>query len=399
MDKLAVFGGTPVRNEKIYYGHQSIDQSDLDAAGSVLLSDYITCGPAVSQAEKDLEDYTGAKYATLVSNGTAALHLACIAAGIGPGDEVITTPLTFAASANCILYCGGTPVFADVNSDTYTIDPKDIEKKITDKTKAVIAVDFTGQTAQLDEIRDICNRHNLVFIEDAAHSIGTVYKDRKVGSIADMTCFSFHPVKNITCGEGGAILTNDARYNKVLKDARTHGIVHDKEIFEYPDLNEGPWYYEQQFLGYNYRLTDFQSAILSNQLKKLDSFKKRRQEICSFYRSELDSIPGIILQKQLPESDSCNHLFVIRIDTTVLNCSRTEFFNAMSKENVQCQVHYIPVYWFPYYQRLGYEKGICPNAELIYCGMMSIPLYPALSDKDCQDVVDAIRKVALYYSK
>ena len=397
MDKLAIFGGTPVRNEKIYYGHQSIDQSDLDAAGSVLLSDYITCGPAVSQAEKDLEDYTSAKYATLVSNGTAALHLACIAAGIESGDEVITTPLTFAASANCILYCGATPVFADVNLDTYTIDPQDIEKKITDKTKAVIAVDFTGQTAQLDEIRDICNRYNLVFIEDAAHSIGTVYKDRKVGNIADMTCFSFHPVKNITCGEGGAILTSDDRFNKVLKDARTHGIVHNKEIFEYPDLDEGPWYYEQQFLGYNYRLTDFQSAILSNQLKKLDSFKKRRQEICSFYRSELKNTPGIILQKQLPESDSCNHLFVIRIDADILNCSRSEFFDAMSKENVQCQVHYIPVYWFPYYQKLGYKKGICPNAEFIYSGMMSIPLFPSMTNDDCCDVVMAIKKIANYY--
>ena len=376
MEKLAIFGGPPVRNEKIFYGHQSIDQSDLDAAGKVLLSDFITCGPSVSHAENDLENYTGAKYATLVSNGTAALHLACLTAGVGPGDEVITTPLTFAASANCILYCGGTPVFADVNLDTYTIDPKDIEKKITDKTKAVIAVDYTGQTAQLDEIRDICDRYNLVFIEDAAHSIGTVYKDRKVGNI-----------------------TNNAHYNKILKDARTHGIVHDEVNFENPELNEGPWYYEQQFLGYNYRLTDFQSAILSNQIKKLDSFKKRRQEICSFYRSELEKIPGIILQKQLPESDSCNHLFVIRIDTNVLKCSRADFFDAMSKENVQCQVHYIPVYWFPYYQKMGYKMGLCKNAEYLYKHIMSIPFYPSLSNKDCQDVVDAIRKIAEYYCK
>lgn len=399
MEKLAIFGGNPVRKEKIYYGHQSIDQSDVDAAGKVLMSDYITCGPAVLKVEQALADYTGAGFATVVSNGTAALHLACIAAGIGPGDEVITSPLTFAASANCILYCGGIPVFADVNINTYNIDPIDIERKITEKTKAVIAVDFTGQAAQLDEIRDICDRYNLIFIEDAAHSIGTVYKERKIGSIADMTCFSFHPVKNITCGEGGAILTNQKEYDKVLKEARTHGIIHSEEDFEFPELDEGVWYYEQQFLGFNYRMTDFQAAILFNQLKKLDGFKKRRQEISEFYRSKLKDIPGIILQEQIPESDSCTHLFIIQIDTEVLTCSRVEFFNAMSKENVQCQIHYIPVYWFPYYQKMGYKMGLCKNAEYLYKHIMSIPFYPSLSNKDCQDVVDAIRKIAEYYCK
>lgn len=399
MEELAIFGGTPVRKEKIYYGHQNIDQSDVDAAAKVLMSDYITCGPAVLKAEKDLTDYTGAQYATLVSNGTAALHLACIAAGIGPGDEVITTPLTFAASANCILYCGGTPVFADVNIDTYNIDPADVERKITEKTKAVIAVDFTGQAAQLDEIKNICNRHNLIFIEDAAHSIGTVYKDRKVGNIADITCFSFHPVKNITCGEGGAILTNSTEYDKVLKDARTHGIIHRPEDFTYPDLNEGEWYYEQHFLGYNYRLTDFQASILSNQIKKLDGFKKRRQSISDFYRNELKDVPGIILQEQIPESDSCSHLFIIRLDSNIIKCSRADFFRAMSKENIQCQIHYIPVYWFPYYQDKGYKMGICPNAENIYKHIMSIPFYPALRDEDCKDVVKTIKKVAKYYSR
>ena len=397
MEKLAIFGGTPVRKEKIFYGHQCIDQSDVDAAGNVLLSDYITCGPAVIQAEKDLVDYTGASYATLVSNGTAALHLACIAAGICSGDEVITTPLTFAASANCILYCGGTPIFADVNCKTYNIDPKDIENKITKKTKAVIAVDYTGQAAQLDEIRNICDKYNLVFIEDAAHSIGTVYKNKKVGSIADLTCFSFHPVKNITCGEGGAILTNDDKYDRILKDARTHGIVHREEDFIFPELNEGLWYYEEQFLGYNYRLTDFQAAILSNQIKKLDGFKRRRKQICEMYRKELQNVDGIILQEEIPESDSCNHLFIIRVDRSVLNCSRTDFFYAMSKENIQCQIHYIPVYWFPYYAQLGYKRGMCPNAENIYKDIISIPLYPLMSDNDVYDVIRAIKKIANYY--
>lgn len=397
MEKLAIFGGIPVRKEKIFYGHQSIDESDIDAVNKALLSDYLTCGPAIPNAEKDLMDYTGAKYATLVSNGTAALHLACIAAGIGEGDEVITTPLTFAASANCILYCGGTPVFADVDKGTYSIDPEDIERKITPRTKAVIAVDYTGQAAQLDEIRLICDRYNLIFIEDAAHSIGTKYKGKQVGTIADMTCFSFHPVKNITCGEGGAILTNNIEYDRVLKDARTHGIIHDIERYIYPNLNEGAWYYEEQFLGYNYRMTDFQAALLSNQLKKLEIFKKRRQGICEYYRKELKDVPGVILQNMNPDSDSCNHLFVIRIDTDVLKCSRADFFNAMSKENVQCQIHYIPVYWFPYYQNKGYKLGLCPNAEYVYSGIMSIPLYPSLTDDDCKDVVEAIKKIAEYY--
>ena len=256
MNQLAIDGGEPVRKEKIYYGHQWIDEDDIKAVCDVLRSDYLTCGPAVTKFEEDLCEYTGVGYAVAVSNGTAALHCACIAAGIQPGDEVITTPLTFAASANCVLYCGGTPVFADVDPNTYNISPESIEEKITEHTKAVIAVDFTGQAVEHQKIREICDKYNLIFIEDAAHAIGTTYDAKPVGSLADMTCFSFHPVKTITGGEGGAVTTNSKEFYQKLLLAHTHGITHDEEMMQ--DIpHEGPWYYEQISLGYNYHMTDF----------------------------------------------------------------------------------------------------------------------------------------------
>lgn len=398
MSKLAIHGGTPIRKEKIYYGRQWVDDSDVKAVSEVLTSDLITCGPKVEELEKALAEFTEAKYAVAVSNGTAALHCACMAAGIGPGDEVITTPLTFAASANCILYCGGRPVFADVDLETYNIDPQSIEKLITEKTKAVVAVDFTGQAVKMKEIRELCDRYKLVFIEDAAHAIGTRYKEKPIGSLADLTCFSFHPVKTITAGEGGAITTNNAEYYKRLVLAHTHGITHEEELME--DLpHEGPWYYEQISLGYNYRMTDFQAALLLSQLGKLEGFKKRRQEIVKRYNDAFGRIPEILVQKEIPESDTCRHLYIIRLDLERLTCTRRQFFDAMSAENVHCQIHYVPVYWFPYYQSLGFEKGLCPNAEELYRGIMSIPLYPKMTDQDVEDVIHAVIKVAEYYGK
>lgn len=398
MEELAINGGTPVRKEKIYYGRQWIDEEDIQAVEETLRSDFITCGPKVKELEKSLCDYTGAKYAVVVNSGTSALHCACIAAGISDGDEVITTPLTFAASANCALYCGGRPVFADIDINTYNIDPECIASKITDRTKAVVAVDYTGQAVCVDEIKKICKENNLVFIEDAAHSIGTIYKGIKVGSLADMTCFSFHPVKTITGGEGGAILTNDESLYKKLMLARTHGIARYEELME--DLpHEGPWYYEQVSLGYNYRLTDFQAALIDSQLKKLDRFKLRRQEIVDRYNKAFEDIPEIIIQQEIPESDTCRHLYVIRLDLDKLKSTRREFFDAMSAEGVQPQIHYIPTYWFPYYRRLGYKKGLCPNAERIYEGIMSIPLYPKMLEEDVEDVISAIKKVVNYYRK
>ena len=398
MGRLAIDGGVPVREDRIYYGRQWITEEDVKAVCEVLTSDFITCGPKVDELEKVLADYTGSKYAVAVSNGTAALHCACIAADLGPGDEVITTPLTFAASANCILYCGATPVFVDVDPETYNIDPEQIEKHITEKTKAVIAVDFTGQATKVREIRDICDKHDLIFIEDAAHAIGTKYDSSPVGSLADMTCFSFHPVKTVTSGEGGAITTNNKELYQKLILAHIHGILHEEDLMEGAP-HEGPWYYEQVSLGYNYRMTDFQAALLLSQLKKLDGFSARRKEIVKEYNKAFKNIPELILQKEISESDTCRHLYMIQLKLEKLTCTRRQFFDAMSAENVQCQVHYIPVYWFPYYQKLGFKKGVCPNAEEIYKKVMSIPLYPKMTDQDVADVISAVTKVVNAYRK
>ena len=396
MERLAIKGGYPVRGGKIYYGRQWIDDEDVETVAETLRSDFITCGPKVEEMERELEAYTGAKHAVAVSNGTAALHCACIAAGIKPGDEVITTPLTFAASANCVLYCGGHPVFADIDPETYNIDPESILSRITDRTKAVIAVDFTGQAVDHDRIRKICDEHHLIFIEDAAHAIATKYNGKQVGSLADMTCFSFHPVKTITGGEGGAITTNNDDFYRKLVLAHTHGITREEcEMEDAP--HEGPWYYEQISLGYNYRLTDFQAALIVSQMKKLDRFAARRKEIVRKYDKAFQSIPEIMIQKEIPQSDTCRHLYIIRLDLSKLTCTRREFFDAMSEENVQCQIHYVPVYWFPYYRNLGYEKGLCPNAERIYEGIMSIPLYPKLTNQDVDDVIHAVKKVVENY--
>ena len=266
MEKLAIKGGYPVRSGKIYYGRQWIDDDDVQAVAGVLRGDFITCGPKVEEMERSLEAYTGAKYAVAVCNGTAALHCACIAAGIGPGDEVITTPLTFAASANCALYCGATPVFADIDPETYNIDPDSIRAHITSKTKAIIAVDFTGQAVKHKEIREICEEFHLVFIEDAAHAIATKYDGKQVGSLADMTCFSFHPVKTITGGEGGAVTTNNEEYYKKLVLAHAHGITHDEAMMEEAP-HEGPWYYEQVNLEMCIRDSPYLTQFSINGLK------------------------------------------------------------------------------------------------------------------------------------
>lgn len=398
MERLAIHGGYPVRSSKIYYGRQWIDEDDIAAVAQTLRSDFITCGPKVDEFESELAAYTTAKYAVAVSNGTAALHCACMAAGIGPGDEVITTPLTFAASANCALYCGAKPVFADIDPDTYNIDPESIRAHITPKTKAIVAVDFTGQAVKHKEIRALCEEFHLVFIEDAAHAIATKYDGKPVGSLADMTCFSFHPVKTITGGEGGAITTNSEEYYKKLMLVRTHGITHEEADMEGAP-HEGPWYYEQIALGYNYRLTDFQAALITSQMKKLEKFAARRREIVRIYNEAFAKIPEIIVQKEIPESDSCRHLYIIRLNLDKLSCTRKEFFDAMAAENVQCQIHYVPVYWFPYYQHLGYQKGLCPHAEDIYKGIMSIPLYPKMSDMDVKDVISSVIKVVSFYRK
>jgi UDP-4-amino-4,6-dideoxy-N-acetyl-beta-L-altrosamine transaminase len=399
MNKLAISGGSPVSPEPIHYGRQYIDYADIKAVSDVLRSPFLTCGPDIPSLEKKLCEITGARYAVAVCNCTAALHIACMAAGIGSGDEVITTPITFAASANCILYCSGTPVFADIDPETYCIDPAEIEKKITPRTKAVIPVHFTGQTVQHDEIAALCREHNLLLIEDAAHAIGSTYKGHPVGSLpgTDMTCFSFHPVKTVTCGEGGAVTTNSFELYQKLLLARSHGITREKNQMEHPC--DDPWYYEMISLGYNYRMTDFQAALLESQLKKLDLFSKRRKAIVAMYDKAFLKVPEIIIQKEIPESCPTRHLYIIQLNTDALRCTRRKFFDALTAENICCQVHYIPVYRHPYYEHLGYPRGLCPKAEHLYERIISLPLYYSLTDVQVNMVITAVKKITAFYRR
>lgn len=397
MEKLAIFGGEPVRKERIFYGKQWIEEDDVEAVRETMLSPYITCGPKVEELEKKLCEITTAKHAVAVSNGTAALHVACLAIGIKPGDEVIVSAITFAASSNCVLYCGGTPVFADIRPDTYNIDVEDVKRKITDKTKAIVAVDFTGQAVELDELRKICDEHHLYLIEDGAHSIGTKYKGRPVGSIADITTFSFHPVKTVTAGEGGACMTNDDELYKRMHLFRSHGITRD--INEMVNKSDALWYNEQVMLGFNYRMTDFQAALLVSQLGKLEKFSNLRKEVRKKYDAAFKDMPELFLQESIPESDTTQHLYIIRLNPDKLKCNRREFFDALYAEGTCPQVHYLPVYMHSYYESLGYKKGLCPVAEATYDQIMSIPFYAALSDKEIEDTIKAVKKVVAYYQK
>ena len=397
MEKPAIEGGTPVRETKLFYGHQYIDDADVKAVSEVLVSDYLTCGPKITELEERLCKLTGAKYAVMCSNGTAALHIAALAAGVGADDELITTPITFAASANCALYCGAKPVFADINPRTYNISPQSVAQKITDKTKAVVAVDFTGQAVELDPLLELCHQKGIVLIEDGAHSIGTKYNGKPIGSIADMTTFSFHPVKTVTGGEGGAVLTNrEDLYQKLLL-YRSHGITKEERFYE--NESHGPWYHEQIDLGYNYRITDIQCALILSQLDKLERFAKRRREIVEQYNEAFRKLPELFVQEEIAESDTVRHLYILRIVPERLKIDRRGFFEALAAENIACNVHYIPVYWHPYYEKLGYKKGLCPNAEKLYNEILSLPLYYSLTDDDVADVIAAVEKIVAYYKK
>lgn len=394
---LAVKGGKPVRDSYLNYGRQYIDNEDINAVVKVLKSDFLTCGPMIKKAERKLCQVTGAKYCTLVSSGTAALHSACLAAGIGRGDEVIVSPMTFAASANCVLYCGGIPVFADIDAHSWNISPQEVEKNITSRTKAVIAVDYMGQAADLNALRAICKKHHLILIEDAAHSLGTRYEGKMVGSIADLTTFSFHPVKTVTAGEGGAVATNDFSLDEKVRLYSKHGIVRDREKLS--DKNESNCYYEQQALGFNYRITDMQAALLASQMNKLDAFSQRRKELTAFYNENFSKIPGIILPREIPQSDTIRHIYIVRLDTDQLTVDRNTVLRALHAENIGAAIHYIPVYLMPYYQHLGYKRGICPNAEKHYRTLLTLPLFYSMTDQDAADVVTAVKKVINFYKK
>lgn len=370
----------------IPYGRQTIDEDDINAVVDVLKSDYLTTGPKIAEFEQTVASYTGAKYAVAISNGTSALHAACFAAGIGRGDEVITTPLTFAASANCVLYCGGTPVFADVDPYTYNIDPEDIRKKITDKTKAIIAVHLAGQPCDMDEIHSIAQEHNLIVIEDGAHALGSVYKGKKVGCLSDMTTFSFHPVKPITTGEGGMIMTDNEELYKRLVLFRSHGITRDESMMT---RNEGPWFYQQLDLGYNYRITDIQCALGCSQMRKLDKFLKRRRELAERYNNAFIECDNIVTPYQLPDTQSGWHLYIVQVK----NHDRKQVFETLRDKGIGVNVHYIPVYMHPYYQEHGYKDVHCANAEEIYSHIISLPLYPGLTDDQQDYVIDTLKQL------
>jgi UDP-4-amino-4,6-dideoxy-N-acetyl-beta-L-altrosamine transaminase len=374
----------------IPYGKQYIDEEDINEVIKVLKSDYLTTGPKIQQFEKELCKVTNAKYATAISNGTTSLHAACYAAGIKKGDEVITTPITFAATSNAILYCGGTPVFADIDKTTYNIDPQSIEEKITNKTKAIIAVDYTGNPCDYDKIINIAKKYNLIVIEDAAHAIGSEYKGIKVGSIADITTFSFHPVKTITTAEGGAVTTNNKEYDTKLKLFRSHGITRDRNLMI---KDEGLWYYEQLELGNNYRLNDLQCALGISQLKKLTEFKTKRRCIVEKYKEYLKEVKEIILPHETEGAKSCYHIFVIKLNNETITKSRKEVFDELRNKNIGVNVHYIPVYYHPYYKQLGYNKGICPVAEEFYELIITLPLHPQMTDNNIKYICDSLKKV------
>lgn len=380
-----------MRSTYLPYARQWIDERDVEAVVAVLKGDFLTTGPLIPELESKMAKTVGARHAVAFSNGTAALHAACYAAGIGQGDEVITTPMTFAASANCILYQSGTPVFADIDERTYNLDPVEVEKRVTDRTKAIIAVDFTGQPARLAELRRLAERRGLVLIEDAAHALGASYRGSKVGSVSDMTMFSLHPVKHVTAGEGGVITTDSDDYWRKLVDFRSHGIVRETSRLEHE--SPGAWYYEMQSLGYNYRMTDFQAALAVSQLDKLDYFVERRREIADRYNEALCDLEEVVLPYQDGDGESSWHLYVVQLNLDRLNAGRDEVYERLHRENIGANLHYIPVYLHPYYRRLGYERGLCPKAERFYDRVLTLPLFPAMTDRDVEDVIHAFRKV------
>lgn len=367
----------------IPYGRQTVDESDIQAVVEVLRSDYLTTGPKVSEFEKKAADYVGAKYAVAVCNGTAALHIACLAAGIGKGDEVITTPITFAASANCALYCGAVPVFADIDPVSYNIDPGEIEKCISPKTKAIIPVHYTGQPCDMDAVTEIAKKHHLLVIEDAAHAMGASYHNRKIGSISDMTCFSFHPVKPVTTGEGGMVVTQNEELYRRLLLFRSHGITREEDLLT---ENQGPWYYQQQLLGYNYRITDISCALGISQMDKLDAFIEKRKAIARRYDAAFAGVEEIQIPEQQPGCHSGWHLYMIQVP----GHRRREIFEGLRAAGIGVNVHYIPVYQHPYYQEHGYAEVHCPHAETFYQRAVSLPIYPGLTQEQQDYVIEQV---------
>ncbi len=376
--------------KKYSYGKQYIDYCDIWAVLKTLKSNFLTQGPKVSEFEKAICDYTGAKYTVAVANGNAALHLAMLALHIKSGDEVITSPITFLASANCALYVGANPKFADIDPETACILASEIEKKITENTKVLIPVHFAGQSSDMEKIKQVADKSNLFVVEDAAHAIGSEYKGSKVGSCkySDMTIFSFHPVKSLTTGEGGAITTNNKEIYEKLLLLRSHGMTKNPSML---NKNDGPWYYEMHEYGYNYRLTDIQAALGITQLKKLDKFVKRRREIVEFYKKEFACDPRFNFLVERDYSKACFHLFPLLINFDLVKQSKKEIFVKLQEKGLNLQVHYVPVHLQPFYQSLGFKEGDFPNSEKYYKQTLSLPLYFGLKDCDLKHIVSVVK--------
>jgi perosamine synthetase len=393
---LAIDGGSPVRGTFLPYGRQSVDEADIQAVVDVLRSDWLTTGPKVAEFEEAFAARVGAAHAVSFSSGTAALHGAAFAAGLKAGDEAITTPMTFAATANCVLYQGATPVFADVCFDTLNLDAEEVAGRITSRTRALLPVDYAGHPADLDAILYLAKRHGLVVIEDACHALGAEHKGRLVGSIADMTVFSFHPVKHITTAEGGMVATNNDKFAESMRRFRNHGISSDARQRQ----SAGQWHYEMVSLGFNYRLPDVVCALGIEQLKKLDANLARRRQIAGLYAEAFRDISGVIPPSVRPEVNPAWHLYPIRLDFEKLTADRGQFFRALRAENIGVNVHYIPVHFHPYYrERFGFKGGEFPIAENSYARLISLPMFHGMSDLDVDDVIQAVRKVAGHYGR
>jgi perosamine synthetase len=393
---LAIDGGSPVRESFLPYGRQSIDEADIQAVVDVLRSDWLTTGPKVAEFEEAFAARVGAAYAVSFSSGTAALHAATFAAGLKPGDEAITSPMTFSATANCVLYQGATPVFADVSTDTLNLDPEQVAKKISTKTRAILPVDYAGHPADVAPILEIARQHGLVVIEDACHALGAEYCGQRVGSIADMTVFSFHPVKHITTGEGGMVTTDNLQFAETLRLFRNHGISSDARQRQ----STGQWHYEMVLLGFNYRLPDLACALGIQQLNKLEANLARRREIAAQYTAAFRQIPELILPAVRPGVDPAWHLYPIRLDLEKLTVGRAQVFRALRGENIGVNVHYIPVHLHPYYRsQFGYKGGEYPVAELAYEQLISLPMFHGMKDQDVSDVICAVGKIVKHYGK
>ena len=379
----------------IPYGRQSIDNEDIQSVVNVLKSDWITTGPVVEAFEEAFADYVGTEYAVAVSSGTAALHAAMYAIGIGPGDEVMVPPVTFPATANAIVYQQGIPVFCDVDKDALLIDPRLVEEKITLHTKAIMAVDYTGHPCDYDSLRNISERHSIPLIADACHALGATYKGRRVGSLADLSTFSFHPVKHITTGEGGMVTTNNREFAQKMRRFRNHGITPDHR----QRSEKGSWFYEMVDLGYNYRITDIQCALGLSQLRKLPQWLKRRQEIARRYDAAFSALEEIEPLVCCPEVTHAYHLYVIRLNLEKLGTDRSEIFSLLRSRGIGVNVHYIPVHLHPYYrERFGYQGGECPVAEKAYEQVISLPIFPGISERNIADVINTITQLTKYYS-